>query len=426
MQLNPDYLHIGILKQGGILSFLLIPAFCTFAIAQTDKKAPVAKKDSCVSFPSTDSLAMQRDVGDVVRTWFRIKPPSGPDCTLQTPGKLFFSLAPAAGYTLEGGPIAVVTVNASFYTSNPSTTNLSVFTFGGQYSLRNQLMVPIISDIWSKNNKYDWLGDWRYYSYPSSTYGLGANTSLSRADATYYSYVKVYQEVLRHFGSNYYAGIGYNFDDHYNITDNDDATDYHVYSNEVTNGLARTISSGPTVHLMYDSRSNINNPKDALLASVLFRDNFTVLGSTENWQYLQVEIRKYIKLSSHDVLAIWNWNEFTNGPAPYFDLPADQWDTYSNTARGFIQGFYRGTNFVYLEAEYRFGITHNGLLGGVIFSNAGSATQWPGNKFEYIDPGEGVGLRVKFNKYSDVNLCIDYAVGLDGSHGFFFNLGEVF
>ena len=38
----------------------------------------------------------------------------------------------------------------------------------------------------------------------------------------------------------------------------------------------------------------------------------------------------------------------------------------------------------------------------------------------------GVGLRIKFNKFSNTNLCIDYGVGANGSHGFFGNLGEVF
>jgi outer membrane protein assembly factor BamA len=256
---------------------------------------------------------------------------------------------------------------------------------------------------------------------------LGANTSLSQADATYYSYIRFYQEVLRHFSSNYYIGLGYNLDDHYDIKDYGDVTDFQEYNAENNNGATKTISSGPLIHFMYDSRKNINNPDDALYASIIYRTNFTFLGSTQNWQYLQMEIRKYIKLNSRDVLALWSWNEFTNGPAPFFDLPANQWDTYSNTARGYIQGFYRGTNFVYVEAEYRFVLSHNGLFGGVVFSNAGSATQWPSNKFQYVDPGEGVGLRIKFNKYSDVNLCIDYAVGLhNGSQGLFFNLGEVF
>jgi hypothetical protein len=408
-----------------ITSLMVATVFSTYVVAQT-AKAPVAELDSCTNSKSADSLAKQKDMGDVLRSLLKMKPQTGPDCTLEKPGKLFFSLVPAVGYTLEGGPIAVLSMNASFYSSDPKITNLSVFTFGGQYSLHNQLMIPIISNIWSKDNKYDWLGDWRFYRYPAYTYGLGSDNSYSREDAIVYSYIKVYQEVLRHFSSNFYGGIGYNFDDHFNITDNGDATNYQQYNDTYNNSAAKTISSGPIVHFMYDSRSNSNNPKDAFYASIILRDNLTFLGSTQNWQYVQVEVRKYIKLSPHDVLAFWSWNEFTNGPAPYFDLPADQWDTYGNTGRGYIQNFYRGTNFVYLEAEYRFRILNNGLLGGVVFSNAGSATQWPSNKFEYVDPGNGIGLRFKFNKYSDVNFCVDYAVGLYGSKGFFFNLGEVF
>jgi hypothetical protein len=81
---------------------------------------------------------------------------------------------------------------------------------------------------------------------------------------------------------------------------------------------------------------------------------------------------------------------------------------------------------VYLESEYRFRITRNGLLGGVVFANAESISQYPDNKFQYIDPGEGIGIRIKTNKYSDVNFCFDYGFGLYGSRGWFFNLGEVF
>jgi len=404
-----------------LVSLVIILAVSTYATGQTVNKS-ATHKDGSIHSRTADSIAEQKDLADIFNSIVKWHTASGPDSTLEKPGKLLLSLAPAAAYTLEGGPTATIVVNASFYASDPKTTNLSVFTFGGQYSLRHQLIIPFISNIWSKDNKFDWLGDWRYYNYPTYTYGLGSDNSISTKDATDYSYIKVYQEVLRHFSSNYYAGIGYYFDDHYNITDDGNSTDFETYNQ----GLTKTVSSGPIIHVMYDSRTNSNNPKDALYASVIFRSNFIFLGSDQDWQSLLVEVRKYFRLSSNSVLAFWSWNEFTNGIVPYFDLPANQWDTYSNTARGYIQGFYRGTNLVYLEAEYRFGITRNGLFGGVLFSNAGSATQWPSNKFAYVDPGNGIGLRIKFNKYSDVNLCIDYAVGINGSHGFFFNLGEIF
>jgi hypothetical protein len=111
---------------------------------------------------------------------------------------------------------------------------------------------------------------------------------------------------------------------------------------------------------------------------------------------------------------------------PYLDLPATGEDSYNNTARGYVEGRFRGLNLLYLEAEYRFHILNNGLLGGVLFSNATAVSEWPGNKFERINPGNGVGIRIKMNKASSTNLCVDYGIGTGGSKGFIFNLNEVF
>ena len=79
-----------------------------------------------------------------------------------------------------------------------------------------------------------------------------------------------------------------------------------------------------------------------------------------------------------------------------------------------------------LEGEYRFGILKNGLLGGVIFGNLQTYAEYPSNQFTAINPGYGAGIRIKFNKFSRTNICLDYAFGLHGSNGLFVNLGEVF
>jgi hypothetical protein len=81
---------------------------------------------------------------------------------------------------------------------------------------------------------------------------------------------------------------------------------------------------------------------------------------------------------------------------------------------------------MYAEAELRFGITRNGLLGGVVFGNAQTISEINTGRFEVIAPGFGAGLRIKFNKFSKTNACIDYGIGTGGSHGFVGNLGEVF
>ena len=80
----------------------------------------------------------------------------------------------------------------------------------------------------------------------------------------------------------------------------------------------------------------------------------------------------------------------------------------------------------YLETEYRFKISHNGLIGGVAFINAQAVSEWPSNNFETIAPAVGTGMRIKFNKHSKTNIAIDYGIGTGGSQGLFVNLGEVF
>jgi hypothetical protein len=46
--------------------------------------------------------------------------------------------------------------------------------------------------------------------------------------------------------------------------------------------------------------------------------------------------------------------------------------------------------------------------------------------FDPIQPGYGVGVRIRLNKFSRANLCIDYGWGTGGSKGVAVNLGEVF
>jgi len=80
----------------------------------------------------------------------------------------------------------------------------------------------------------------------------------------------------------------------------------------------------------------------------------------------------------------------------------------------------------YFETEYRFGITNNGLLGGVAFINLQHFSKDISAAYNTIFPGYGLGLRLKLNKHSGANLCIDYGFGKNGSRGFFVNLGEIF
>ncbi|MGZ3885724.1 MAG: BamA/TamA family outer membrane protein, partial [Bacteroidia bacterium] len=190
-------------------------------------------------------------------------------------------------------------------------------------------------------------------------------------------------------------------------------------------------SSGLSLHLLHDDRRNPINPNSGFYTAFIYRYNSTYLGSDNDWQSLIVDLRKYIKVPrrgrTDNTLAFWSYSWFSfGGKTPYLDLPSTAWDTYSNMGRGYTQSRLRGANLLYLESEYRFGIMKNGLLGGVVFVNAQSVSDWPSKKFTTIWPGAGVGLRIKINKHSNTSIAIDYGFGLENSRGFFVNLGEVF
>lgn len=407
--------------------FLLIIIFQISIISYALAQLPVfSAKDTSVQAKKSDTNRyLQKDAMDVISKVFKIKNKEESDTENLRAGKLYKSIFPAVGYSLSNGVTFILASNFSFYTDNPKTTNLSVITLNPLYSLKQQTIVPLISSIWLKDNKINLLGDYRFYQYPSLTYGLGGKRLLSQVDSVDYSYIKFSQEALYEITHNLYGGIGYALDYHYNIEEYGHGKQYQNY----TNSESSTSSSGIIARLKYDSRTNINNPKNAFYANLVYRDNLTAIGSTANWQEVEVEFRKYIQLSKYpsNVLAFWSWNEFTyGGKVPYFDLPSVGWDDYSNSGRGFIQGRFRGLDILYLESEYRFDILRNGLLGGVVFCNGESVPNYPSGRFTAVHFGKGIGLRIKMNKYSDTNLCIDYGIGDQGSRGFFFNVGEVF
>ena len=338
----------------------------------------------------------------------------------------FISVMPVLGYSLQSGLTGAIVSNTSFYTDS-SRNKFSNLLVNGYYSEYQQYWFTANSNIFFEKKKLHLFGDSRYYNFPTKTYGIGTNSSLSDGLNIKYSYLRVYQIAFREIKPNVFAGIGYNLDYHWNIKidsiQGKVLDDFKTYQ-----GNNRSVSSGISLNLLFDNRKNAVNPSQGSYAFLQYRPNLTLLGSDSNWQSFQIDLRHYLTFpaSSHNILAFWSYNNFTlNGTPPYLDTPSVGWDYYSNTGRGYVPGRYTGRNFVYLESEYRFPITRNGMLGGVVFGNAESIFQnWSDS--HHIVPGEGIGLRIKINKYSNTNIVIDYGFGVGGSHGLFFNLGEVF
>ena len=343
-------------------------------------------------------------------------------------GKAHISLLPGVGYSLQTGFAAVIQGNCGFYTHNAPDANLSTVLASVSYTQLQQILIPLQTSLWSNNNLFNLQSDWRFLKFPQVTYGLGGYSSAANAYFFDFSNIRAYTTLYKSVGHDVYLGLGYDLDYLWNVHELNappgEITDFEKY------GISKTdIASAPTLNFLFDDRRNSINPAGGTFANLTYRPNLTVWGSTGNWQSLILDMRKYIPLPSHsgNVLAFWSYNWLTlDGRPPYALLPNTGGDPDGNTGRGFNEGRFRSRNMVYLESEYRFGITRNGFLGGVVFLNGQTFSEQSNDQFARVFAGYGAGLRIKFNRFSKTNVCLDYAFGTDGSRGVFINLGEVF
>jgi outer membrane protein assembly factor BamA len=391
--------------------------------------APIAiemKRDTSLkSFVTRAKTYPQLDMIDVVRLVLHKRLMSHYD-SVKPNKKLLISVLPAPGYTQRTGFLGVLSGNFAFFVSDLHSINQSNVTMNVSYTQKKQSIFVLQPNIWTKNDSWFIIGDNRFMKYPQVTYGLGGHSSIDSGYIMDYFLVRVHETLLKHIIKDFYAGFGYDFDDHFNIRELTERTntDYQLYG-----GGTNSISSGFTINLLYDSRHNSINPQHGFYISVMYRYNSHDFGSTYTYNCLIGDFRTYIPLSKNKrhILALWSYNWFTfNGHAPYLDMPATGWDDYNNTGRGYIQSRFRGKNEVYFETEYRFPLVRDGILGGVVFANIESFTDYPSNKFTTAAPAWGCGLRIKLNKVSGSNISIDYGFGLHGSNGLVINIGELF
>ena len=349
--------------------------------------------------------------------------------TVVKKGKVLFSILPAMGYSIQTGFTMDIISSTSFKIGNKENTNLSSVTGQVELSQRKQLSIPFNITIWSPENKWNFVSDWRYYIYHQLNFGLGGSTKEGDEIMLKYNYLRIHQIAYKSISKYGFLGLGYNLDYHTKIhqeqADQSPINDFSTYGDG-----AETTSSGFTLNTLIDKRKNSVSPQHGEhFANVIYRNNLEQLGSSSDWSSLFIDLRTYVKPSknSKNLFAFWSYNHFVlDGKPPFLDMPSTGWDAYTNFARQYRQGRYVGKSLLYLESEFRFVISKNEFLNGAVFLNGHSVSEQSTNTFKKFIPGGGLGLRLKINRESNLNLLVSYGIAADGSHGFFFNLGEAF
>lgn len=405
-----------------ILSLLLfLPAL---AQAQDPPVPPTMPKEPA----PTDSLPPQRDIGDVIAKLLgRDEPVATAAAMRPRPGLAIVAL-PSIGYNPAYGVYVGIGASAGGWLGDPERTRVSVFALNATYSTSKQLSIQFKSDAWVPGNRWNFKGDWRYLDTSQPTYGLGpTNEQVGKYPMNFVMW-RLYETAYLRVGENLYVGLGYHLNIHDEIEDEraeaGESTPFTIYSG---GAVEHTVASGISWNVLIDSRDSPIYATRGLHWNASLRSYADGFGADDVWQELSSDFRAYptVPRRSRNTLAIWNTLWMTFGKAPYLDLPAIGWDTYGKSGRGYVQGRIRAPNQVYTEFEYRAVLTRDGLLGGVVFVNAMASTQRTG-QFGKLDPGLGIGARIKFIKRTRTNLTIDYGWGNERSKGLYLGTQEVF
>jgi hypothetical protein len=370
----------------------------------------------------------QKDLIDVVLPIFTTRKRKPVDPKKK---QIYFSILPLSSSVPGGSKAFVTSTTAGFYLGDRKTTYLSSVTFAPYFNFKGRYGLPIHSSIWLQDNAFNIQGDTRFLVYPTETWGLGGGQPEEKSVLVSYDYVRFYQAVLKRITPYFYAGVGYNLDYYFDIKTSGTPVSLQEFTNYPygTANDGSSISSGLTLNFLYDTRQNSFNPIPGAFGNIIYRYDAEFLGSDNNSQSIYVDVRKYISLSNgprKNQIAFWSyyWASLSRG-TPYLNLPSIGNDPYQRSGRGIEQNRYRSEKLLYFESEYRRDITKNGLIGFVVFANVNTPSQPITHKFIYFNPAGGAGLRIKYNKKSNTNICFDYGFS-KGYSDLVVALGEAF
>ncbi len=448
--------HGAALLLGAVLAWAL-PARAQDAAAKVAREASVACTCSadCVRAIEYGSVCVEGHCTPYEDSWSLLdwvglaREGKGPP----EPLVLLPAILPAIGYNPAMGALFGLTGTLGMYLGPLADTTISSLQTVALYSTMSQLTIQISTTVMTSGNEWELQGDWRFLLFNQKTYGLGTGPQAMSALAVVedFNLVRLHETVLKKVWGDLYVGLGYRLDSYYGVQDKgmdlESATPVvgpgYAYSLAYGFNPSQGVVSGASLAFLYDSRDSTIDPYRGIYGAASLTTNPTWLGSSQASTSVDAQFRAYVPLSDdvpRNVIGVWLlYRGITSGATPYLTLPSIGWDQKNRTGRGYVQGRWRGTQQLYGELEWRFRITNNGLLGGVLFANASSfaapafQASGPGWSYasekvgllQFIRPAGGVGLRFMMNRDSRTAVSLDFALG-ESSFGVWFNAGEYF
>jgi len=333
---------------------------------------------------------------------------------------------PAIAYAPETGLEFGVVSLYSFYTDkkdietrNSSITGIAAFT------TKKQSNFKLLTDIWSPQNKYQYLNEIRYKNFPFNFYGVGNKTLKADEDKVTQKLFKLSGEVEKLFLRRFYAGISTSFED-YSFTANNPGG---ILSSN--NPLIFDKDGGKVLYIGIDQVSDNRNTNTYTTKGSYLKLSYSYapdLFGGENFTggLFKLDFRNFKSFDAKTVLAIQIMYQSLQGSkVPFYLLPQLGND---QMMRGYYTGRYRDKNLLAAQAEVRYRFIPK--LGAVAFLGAGNVYN-KGLNLGDFKPSRGAGLRYFFDVDRGLSIRLDYGIGEKRANekrqeGFYVSLAEAF
>lgn len=340
-----------------------------------------------------------------------------------------FLPVPIFGYTQEAGVEFGAAGIYSFYIDKNDTTIRASQIYGVAYtSTKGVSQISARGDVWSRQNKWHYIGEARFSNIPFNFYGLGDETLRANEDLIIQKRYRINAEVERELAKSYYPGIGFEFES-LNFRD------------EEIGGIFDTENQAPLVDKdggrflflkitqLLDTRNSNTYATKGFYGRLRYGYAPNLFGGNNfNGNLFTADARYFYTPTKKLTIAS---QLFYEGISSKNQIPFYQLRQLGNDQimRGYYLGRYRDRNYLAVQAEMRFRIIERfGLVG---FGGAGSAYGKDVSVTTNLKPNYGIGARVFFDLDKSLALRVDYGWGEKPTgekriSGLYISLGEAF
>ncbi|GAA4454190.1 hypothetical protein GCM10023189_20350 [Nibrella saemangeumensis] len=299
-----------------------------------------------------------------------------------------------------------------------ATTRDSYAYMQALYSVRRQLTLEGVWQIYSPGETYIQRGRGGYQDYSEYYWGIGNQTVSERSyNDILYERWYLQHRMWRRVAGRFFAGLGYQYSETQRLR----TAEPPALSEDIP-GSRRSIVSGLGPTLLADYRNNPFSPTQGWYAEWALQTHFCDLGSQYQYTEQTVDLRRYVPLPRNQLVAFQVIGHFTAGTVPLRELPRLGGP---NMMRGFVLGRYRDRQLWSAQTEYR--RTLNRFLVGAVFVAAGGvADQMRNFTLETTRYSGGAGLRVLMNRKKNLYARFDLAVNSNQTANFYFRMMDAF